>query len=309
MADTETDEARLVEFLGPRWWPNWLGLLVMRLLAFLPLPVITFIGALFGEFLYLVHAERRHITRTNLQRCFPELSSAELRKLARAHFRSVAASFLTVPIVWWGSAARLERLVRRRGEEHLKTALATKRPVILLSAHFNAIEVGGVSLSRDYPVLDMYKRPKNRLFHYLLRRRRRRFGGYLVERQEGIKPVIRAIRKGVLFLYLTDQDQGREGSVFAPFFGIQTSTVTGLSRVAAITDALVVPCFMRVLPWGQGYEVIFQPALENFPTTDELADTTRMNRIIEEAVREMPEQYFWVHKRFKTRPEGEAPFY
>jgi len=303
------DEYRLRQFFGPRYWPSWLGLLCMRLLAPLPLPVIVLIGGFLGELLYLSMPGRRHITLTNLCACFPELNRAQLRAMARAHFRAMAQATLTVPIVWWGSPARLARLVRRRGEEHLKRALAAKRTVVLLAAHFVAIEMGGVSLSQDYPLIDMYKRPKNRLFDYLLRKRRTRFIGQLVERREGIKPVLRAIKKGGIFLYLTDQDQGREGAVFAPFFGIPVITVTGLSRVAAMTEALVIPCFMRALSWGRGYEVLFQPPLENFPTDDVVADTTRVNRIIEDAVREMPEQYFWSHRRFKTRPDGEDPFY
>lgn len=297
------------DFLTPRYWPTWFGLLLLRLLGFLPLPALTALGALLGEVLYLGMPQRRHITTTNLRACFPELSRAARRRLARAHFRAMAGATMAVPLVWWGSATRLERLVHRRGEEHLKQALAHGRPVLLLSAHFVGIEMGGVTLSRHYPVLDMYKRPKNGLIHYFLRRCRVRFGGHLVERREGIKPVIRAIRQGVLFLYLTDQDQGMEGAVFAPFFGIATATISGLSRLAASLDARVVPCFMRVLPWGRGYEVIFQPALENFPTGDVQADTTRMNKILEDAVRQMPEQYFWSHRRFKTRPAGETPFY
>ena len=297
------------DFLAPRYWPTWFGLLILRLLGFLPLPVLSVLGALLGEVLYLTMPQRRHITTTNIRACFPELSRTAQRQLARAHFRAMAEATMAVPLVWWGSAARLGRLVQRRGEEHLKQAQASGRPVLLLSAHFVGIEMGGVTLSQHYPVLDMYKQPKNRLIHFFLRRCRVRFGGHLVERREGIKPVIRAIKQGVLFLYLTDQDQGMEGAVFAPFFGIQSATISGLSRLAASLEAQVVPCFMRARPWGRGYEVIFQPALENFPTGSVEADTTRMNAIIEAAVRTMPAQYFWSHRRFKTRPMGEPPFY
>jgi len=303
------EEPRLREFLGPRYWHTWIGLAVLRLFVFLPLPVLTALGVLLGELLYLAMPRRRHITTTNIRACFPDLSRLAQWRLIRAHFRSVAAVTLAVPLVWWGSAQRLRRLVTLRGEEHLRAAQAGGHPVLLCSAHFVGIEMGGVTLSQFYPVLDMYKRPKNRLIHYFLRKRRVRFGGQLVERSEGIKPVIRAIKKGVLFLYLTDQDQGMEGAVFAPFFGIETATISGLSRLAASLDARVVPCFMRVRPWGRGVEVIFQPALEDFPTGDVVADTTRMNRIIEDTVRTMPEQYFWSHRRFKTRPPGEKPFY
>jgi KDO2-lipid IV(A) lauroyltransferase len=168
-------------------------------------------------------------------------------------------------------------------------------------------------LAPDYVMIDMYKRPKNLFFDWIIRTRRTRYrhrhGGWLIERREGIKPVIRAIRQGGTFFYLSDQDQGREGAVFVPFFGVQAATLTALSRLAQLTKAVVIPCFARQLPFGRGYELIFEPPLENFPSGDDIADTARMSRIIEDAVRTMPEQYFWSHRRFKTRPEGEPPFY
>jgi len=297
------------DFLHPRFWPDWLALLFLRTVALLPLPLIWFIGAVLGTLLYFVMSGRRHITLTNIRRCFPGLATAAHRRLARAHFRAFTQAALATPIAWWGSAKRLKRLVCMPGQEHLERAVAEKKPVILLVAHFVAIEIGGVALAPDHFVIDLYKRPRNIFFDYLIRARRRRFGGLLVERREGIKPVIRGIKKGGVFFYLSDQDQGRDGAVFAPFFGIPTATLTALSRLAQLTGAVVIPAQAKQLPWGKGYEFSFQPPLDNFPTDDVLADTTRMNQIIEVAVREMPEQYFWSHRRFKTRPEGEGPFY
>jgi KDO2-lipid IV(A) lauroyltransferase len=297
------------DFRHPRYWPDWLALVFLRTVALLPLPLIWLIGATFGELLYLLMRGRRHITRTNIRACFPQLDRRAQRRLVRAHFRAFTQAALATPIAWWGTARRLKRLVRMPGIEHLERALAEKQPVILLVAHFVAIELGGVALAPDHFVIDLYKRPRNRFFDYLIRQRRRRFGGLLVERREGIKPVIRGIRQGGVFFYLSDQDQGRDGAVFAPFFGIPAATLTALSRLAQLTGALVIPAHARQLPWGRGYELAFQPPLENFPSDDLLADTTRMNRIIEDAVRAMPEQYFWSHRRFKTRPEGETDFY
>lgn len=297
------------DFRRPRYWPDWLALVVLRIVALLPLPLIWLIGAVFGELLYLLMPRRRHIARTNIRACFPRLGRRAQRRLVRAHFRAFTQAALATPIAWWGTKHRLQRLVRMPGREHLDSALAGKRPVILLVAHFVAIELCGVALAPDYFVIDMYKRPRNRFFDYLIRARRQRFGGLLVERREGIKPVIRGLKQGGTFFYLSDQDQGRDGAVFAPFFGIPAATLTALSRLAQLTGAVVIPAHAKQLPWGKGYELIFQPPLANFPTDDALADTTRMNRIIEAAVREMPEQYFWSHRRFKTRPEGEPAFY
>jgi len=297
------------DFLHPRYWPDWLALGFLRTVALLPLPLIWFIGGVLGTLLYFIMSGRRHITLTNIRRCFPEHTTAAHRRLAHAHFRAFTQAALATPIAWWGSARRLKRLVRMPGQEHLERVLAEKKPVILLVAHFVAIEIGGVALAPDHFVIDLYKRPKNRFFDYLIRARRRRFGGLLVERREGIKPVIRGIKKGGVFFYLSDQDQGRDGAVFAPFFGIPAATLTALSRLAQLTGAVVIPAHAKQLPWGKGYELIFDPPLENFPTNDVLIDTTRMNKIIEDTVRKMPEQYFWSHRRFKTRPEGEGPFY
>jgi len=297
------------DFLATRYWPDWLALVFLRLVALLPLPLIWLVGAAVGELLYPVMTRRRHITLTNLRACFPEMPAAGQRRLARAHFRAFAQAAFATPIAWWGTKQRLQRLVRMPGREHFDQALATGRPVILLVAHFVAIEVVGMALAPDYFVIDMYKRPKNLFFDWLIRARRRRFGGLLVERREGIKPVIRGLRQGGTFFYLSDQDQGRDGAVFVPFFGIPTATLTALSRLAQLSNAVVIPAFARQQAWGRGYELIFHPPLEDFPGEDVVADTARMNRIIEDAVRTMPEQYFWSHRRFKTRPEGEGPFY
>jgi KDO2-lipid IV(A) lauroyltransferase len=297
------------DFVHPRYWSDWLALLFLRMVAALPLPLIWLIGAVLGTLLYFSMSGRRHIALTNIRACFPELSPAQQRRLVRAHFRVFVQAALATPIWWWGSEKRMKRLVRTPGREHLDQALAARKPVILLVAHFVAIEVAGVTLASDYFMIDMYKRPKNLFFDWLIRTRRTRFGGLLVERREGIKPVIRGLKKGGTFFHLSDQDQGRDGAVFAPFFGIPTATLTAMSRLALLTGAVVIPVQAKQLPWGRGYELIFRPPLENFPTDDALADTTRMNQIIEDAVREMPEQYFWSHRRFKTRPQGEGPFY
>jgi len=297
------------DFVHPRYWPDWLALLFLRAVAALPLPLIWLIGGALGTLLYYFMSGRRHIALTNIRACFPERSPAQQQRLVRAHFRVFVQAALATPISWWGSEKRMKRLVRTPGKEYFDRALAAKKPVILLVAHFVAIEVAGMVLAPDYFMIDMYKRPKNLFFDWLIRTRRSRFGGLLVERREGIKPVIRGLRKGGSFYYLSDQDQGREGAVFAPFFGVPAATLTALGRLTQLTGAEVIPCFAKQLPWGKGYELIFQPPLENFPTDDTLADTTRMNKIIEDAVREMPEQYFWSHRRFKTRPEGEGSFY
>ena len=286
-----------------------MGLALLRLMSFSPLPVLWLVGYVLGSGLYYLHGARRHITVRNIESCFPSLDRRAHRRMARRHFRALGQLSLSIGIAYWGSKRRLERLVHCVDRGHYDQALAQGRPVILLAAHFIGVEIGGIYLSRERPVVDMYRRAKNQLFDEVLRRGRTHFGGQVVERREGLKPIIKAMRRGVVFYYLPDQDPGRHNTVFVPFFDVPAATLTALGRLARITNALVVPCFTRQLSYGCGYEVIFKPALDNFPTADETADAARMNWEIEQGVREMPEQYFWVHKRFKTRPLGESDFY
>jgi Kdo2-lipid IVA lauroyltransferase/acyltransferase len=293
----------------PRYWLSWVGLVVMRLISLLPLPLLWISGSALGGLLYFLHAPRRHIVIRNIESCFPHLDHRAQRRMARRHFYSLGQASLSSGIAWWGSKSRLERLVRCRDRHYYDQALALGRPVILLAAHFVAMEIGGLYLSRERPMVDMYRRVKNKLFDEVFKRGRVRFGGRVVERREGLKPIIKLLREGVVFIYLLDQDPGRHNTAFVPFLGVPAATLTALGRLTRITNAIVVPSFTRQLPRGQGYEVIFKPALDNFPTGDDVADAVRMNQEIEKGVLDMPEQYFWVHKRFKTRPEGEPDFY
>jgi KDO2-lipid IV(A) lauroyltransferase len=170
--------------------------------------------------------------------------------------------------------------------------------------------MGGIRLSTEIKVASMYSRSRNAVVdRYLLKSRTRFTEATLVSRHEGIRPLIKTIRSGLPFYYLPDQDYGRHESIFVPFFGIPTATIPALSRLARVADAKVVPAITRQLPGGQGYVLRFYPPWENYPTDDIEADTRRMNAFIEERVREMPEQYLWVHRRFKTRPPGEASLY
>lgn len=302
-------KSSFLSLLHPRYWLSWVGLMLMRLLSLLPLPILWVLGSALGGLLYFLHASRRHIVLRNIEACFPHLDHAAQRNMARQHFQCVGQAALSTGIAWWGSRRRLERLVRCRDRYHYDQALAQGRPVILLSAHFVGMEVGGMYLSRERPMVDMYRRANNKLFDAVFKHGRVRFGGTVVERSEGLKPIIKLLRNGVVFIYLLDQDPGRHNTVFVPFFGVPAATLTALGRLTRITNAIVVPCFMRQLPRGRGYEVIFKPALDNFPTADDTTNALRMNQEIEKGVLEMPEQYFWVHKRFKTRPEGEEGFY
>jgi Kdo2-lipid IVA lauroyltransferase/acyltransferase len=279
----------------------------MWLARFLPFRAVAAIGEAMGSALFWLIPERRRVTRINLAKCFPHLGEREREALARAHFRAFMRSFLDRGILWWSRPERVERLVQIEGFEHLQ-ALADKR-VVLLAPHFLGLDAGGVRLSKQWPrMASMYSRQKDPLFDRLLQRGRLRFGGRIYPRQAGIRKVLRAIESGEAFYYLPDMDFGPKASVFVPFFGVPAATTIGLSYIARITGAHVVPCVTRMLPGGR-YVARLYPPWTGFPSGDDAADARRMLAFIEERVREMPEQYLWMHKRFKTRPEGEAKFY
>ena len=283
---------------------------VFWLLHFLPLPILARLGEGLGALLYRIGARRRKIVLTNLSLCFPELDESQHQALARAHFRMLGRSILERSILWWGSRDRLSRLIRVDGEEKIRAARDAGRPVILLAPHFVGLDIGGIGMALSFDVVSIYSAQKNPVFDQLLLRGRKRFGDQLLlSRQDGARTSIKAMKSGRPFYYLPDMDFGRRDSVFAPFFGVDAATITGLSRLGRAAGAAVIPCITRMLPGGQGYVVEIGDAWADFPTADVEDDTRRMNAYLESVVRTMPEQYYWVHRRFKTRPEGQTGFY
>jgi KDO2-lipid IV(A) lauroyltransferase len=282
-------------------------LALIWLVHFLPLAVQAAIGNAAGWVLYWLIAERRRVTRINLAKCFPHMTGRERERLSQAHFRIFVRSFIERGMLRWSSPERVGRLVRIEGIEHLEALEG--RALILLAPHFVGVEFGGLRLAMNRMMVTMFSRQKDPAFDRFLYRYRTRFGGLAVSRQEGYRKAMRAIKGGWPYYYMPDLDFGPKRSIFVPFFNVPAATVTGLSYIARLTKAAVLPCVTRVLPGGGGYVIRLYPAWTDFPGGDVAADTRRMMAFIEERVLEMPEQYFWLHKRFKTRPAGEAGFY
>lgn len=296
-------------YLAPSHWHTWLGLGLLWFVGRLPMPLIAILGSAMGMLLYALFPVRRRVVYRNISASFPELSNSACKRLSRTNYRQTGQSILSNSIAWWASEKRLDRLVSIKGKQYLDEADNSGRPIILLVGHFVALEMGGLYLARQ-PIIDIYRKPRNRLLNELLLNRRKRWGTATVcEIKEGLKPVIRAMKKGARFYYLPDQDFGRRRSIFVPFMGIQTATIPAMSRLCRITNAIVLPCYTRLLPMARGFEIVIRPALKDYPSGDDYADAVVMNQAIETMVREAPDQYFWLHKRFKTRPEGETPFY
>jgi len=285
-----------------------LGILALWLLHFLPLAILAPIGQGVGMLAYAMIPKRRRIARTNLRLCFPELTAVVREKLLRRHFRAFGRAILESGIGWWSSPERLRRVVRMQGTEHADTLKG--QPAIAFVPHFVGIELEGMRMSLDYRGAAVYVRQKDAFVDTFLKRRRERFpGSRMILRQEGVKSIVMVLRTGQALQLSPDMDLGARDSIFVPFFGVQAATVPALSRIGRLAGARVVPLVVRQLRWGRGYEARFYPAWENFPSGDVRADTRRMNAFLEERIREMPEQYLWTHRRFKTRPEGEAPVY
>jgi KDO2-lipid IV(A) lauroyltransferase len=270
--------------------------------------MLWILGSTLGAFFSWFRSPARRVAERNIELCFPEMGPQERRELVKKHFRLSGFAVLSLGVAWWAPQWRIKRFITLRDQHYLEDVLASGENAILLVPHFLGLDIGAMRLSMDRKYVSMYRRSRSDLLEYLFQRRSR-FGALVVERASSLKTLIRFIRQGVPFYYLPDQDLGERASVFVPFFGIPAATVTALSRIAGSTGATVVPCIMRILPAGRGYEVRFYPPLENFPSEDPVADARRMNQEIEKWVREMPEQYMWSYRRFKTRPHNEPSLY
>lgn len=276
------------------------------LLSWLPFRVISALGWLLGNLVAAVPSSRRHIGEVNLKLVLPDWTPAARRQLLRRHFVAMVQMLLEYGYCWFASRERLQQLVRIEGLEHLRAL--DGRNVILMMPHFTGLDLAGLRVSLETPLVSIYSVQKDPWLDALFRAKRLRFGtGIIFSRQQGTRPTLRALKDGYRLYYLPDQDFGHRDSVFVPFFGVPAATIGGLSRMAAVTKALVLPCYPR--RESDGYTLVIEPALHNFPTDDVAADAARMNTVIEAQARRQLHQYFWLHKRFKSRPPGEPDFY
>lgn len=263
--------------------------------------------ALAGAFRHLAR-ERREVARINLRLCFPDLGDAAREGLLREHFRSLGRGLAFACTAWFASAEEVRAAVRVEGLEHLH---ATRdRPRILFAPHFVCLDTAAIRLSMDHAAVAMYSTQKDPVFDRFLIRRRTRFGAVrLIPREAGVKPVLRAVQAGLPLFLQPDLDFGARDSIFVPFFGVAAATTTALARLARITGAAVLPVIAEQAADGTQCVVRIHPPLDGFPSGSTAADTRRASAIIETHVRRIPEQYWWIHKRFKTRPAGELPLY
>jgi Kdo2-lipid IVA lauroyltransferase/acyltransferase len=298
----------LSHFRAPRYWPTWFGLGLLRLVCLLPYRVQLALGKLLGRIAHRFAKERRAISRRNIELCFPELSPAGRDALALAHFESLGMSVIELGLGRWASDERLLAMTRIEGAEHIRNATDRGVGVILLSAHFTTLEISGRVLSLNSPPFDaVYRKNRSEFLTEILRTNRERSARGTIEKND-IKSMVRSLREGTPVWYAPDQSYNRKQSALLPFFGVPSMTNTATGTLARLGKAVVVPFFPMRLPEG-GYVLTVMPAIEGIPSNDPIEDTKKYLKILEDQVRLCPEQYYWVHRKFKNRPKPMPDLY
>jgi len=298
----------LSSYWSPRYWPVWAGMGVLRLICLLPHRSALAIGRLLGRLAYAVGGSRRAIVRRNIELCFPELTSAELDAMVFDHFKALGMTVIEMGLGRWASDKHLASITRLNGIEHVHEALQSGRGVILLSAHFTTLEIMGRVLAANMPPFDaVFRRNRSEFMTELQRTGRERSAASTIEKRD-IKQMVKSLRANRSVWYAPDQSYNRKGSEVITFFGVPAMHTTATSTLARLGKAAVVPFFPRRLE-DSTYELTLYPAFDDFPSDDPIADTKRYVELLEQHVQTCPEQYFWVHRKFKDLPDGYPDYY
>ena len=299
-----------LNLLHPRHWLIWFGFLVWRLITALPFPVLLLLGKGIGLVVFSFRTRRKTIAKRNIEVCFPALSERAQHEMLRNNFINTGIAFMEIGMAWWWSSRRLAKLLSYEGLEHLKS-IPEGRGTMLLGIHYTTLEIGGAAVAMVTQMDGMYRAHGNPVYDYIQASGRvsKGSGDTVVFERRDVRGTMKALKAGRTLWYGPDQDYGLGQGLFAPFFGIQAATVYATARFADKTGAAVLPFNHIRLPGSQGYKVTFHAPLESFPSGDDLVDATRINQLIEKFILLQPDQYLWVHRRFKNRPEGDPDIY
>lgn len=295
-------------FFLPVWWGHWLLIGVLRMLVLLPYSGLCGLGNAIGGAMHALLPARRAIALLNIRTCLPHLSDQESAELCRAHFKSLGIAVFEFALTWWASDARLARMTNLRGTEHLQNALRHGRGAILLAAHFTPLELSCRVLSRQFPIDCMYRPADNPFFDALLRRGRERWAHQVIPRDD-VRGMLRSLQANDVVWYAPDQGFNGKNAVIARFFGMPAWSNPATNRLVQASGATLLPFSFTRRADCSGYDVVIDAPIENFPSNDAVADTERIHRIFEEQILKAPEQYLWIHRRFKSLPSPNEDFY
>jgi Kdo2-lipid IVA lauroyltransferase/acyltransferase len=293
---------------NPKYWPAWLCLGILWLITRLPYRIQIKIGEALGKLLHLFPTKLKHTTEINIKLCLPELNPKQHAALIKKNFAALGVGLIEAAMAWWLPDEKLSAVVKVHGYEHVEAAFAKGKGIILLGPHFTCLEMIGRLLGMQYKFAVMYRPHKKPLISFIHERFRAKKSIQYIPRQK-LRELLRALNNNTAIWYAYDVDGGKKRSVFAPFFGIQTASLTAVSRIVQMSNSTVIPISFYRRDNEFGYDIFLQPPIENFPGKDFTEDATRLNQTLENAIRAKPEQYVWQYKRFKTRPEGEKRFY
>ena len=293
-------------YLSPKYWPMWFMIGLLRLSVFLPTVVTQWLGSALGTLIYYVAPSRKRVSRINIKQAFPNFTETEINTLNKKAFQSLGTSVFEMGAAWFEKSSVLKKHCLIEGKENLDDAISKNKPIILLTGHFTTLEIGGRLISfYCNKTSGVYKKARNPLFNAIMVNNRSIILDDIIE-NKNVRGIIRGLKEGYATWFAPDQDFKRQDIVFTPFLGGIATTLTATAKLARITDASVVPFYPVRLEKGKGFKLVVLPALDNFPTDDIKADSARVNKTIEDMVYNLPEQYIWSHKRFKTQENGRS---
>jgi len=292
----------------PKYALSWFAILLLRIVAALPFKAKLIAGRCLGFLVFHLVKKRRHTVQTNVRLCFPELNTTQQEKMVRDIFTANGIGFFEIAWAWWANIDDIKNRYDIEGLEHIEAAKVDGSGVLLVGAHFVHLDLCGLMTNHSTPMSAIYRKNNNPVFEYIITKGRERFFEHVIERSD-MRNIVRKLREGKTIWYSPDQDFGRDQAVFAPFFGIEAATLVSTSRLAKMGRAKPVGIAHYRDPITHRYRIVISPVDTAFPTGDDYKDAVIINTMLEKAIRMQPEQYMWVHRRFKTRPEGEPSLY
>ncbi|MBA6328476.1 LpxL/LpxP family Kdo(2)-lipid IV(A) lauroyl/palmitoleoyl acyltransferase [Colwellia sp. MB02u-6] len=296
-----------ISFLLPKYWPTWIGVFILYTISWLPYRFQLFLGKMIGRLLYKIGSSRKKVALRNLELCFPKMSDDERQIMLKRNFENTGIALLETGMGWWWPNWRVKRHTKIIGLEHIKAAQKQGKGILLLTMHYLSVEINCRGIGSGHPMVVFYRPHNNQLMEYFQFRGRGRSNKYMLGKRD-VKGLLRALKEGEACIYLPDQDYGRSRSVFVPFFAVpEAASTTGTLIFARQKNCQTHVLIPTRNDDGSGYTLEIKPMLENFPTGDDTADVLRINQELEKAIMVKPEQYMWLHRRFKTRPNEDDP--